>query len=218
MKKIAVVLSGCGNQDGAEITEAVSALIALSEAKVQTTIFAPDKEFHPTNHLTGEPDKKVTRNCLTEAGRIARGKIETLTKLNPDHHDGLVIPGGYGVALHLCDWATQGAKASVHPEMSRIIQGFHSSSKPIGAICIAPALIALVLGRQGVTLTLGNNKDVIAEVEKTGAQHAECPPEDFITDRLHKVITTPAYMYNNTEPFLIFKGIRGLIKELVEMA
>jgi enhancing lycopene biosynthesis protein 2 len=35
-------------------------------------------------------------------------------------------------------------------------------------------------------------KDVSADIQKTGAIHVECPVEDYITDRLNKVITTPA--------------------------
>jgi enhancing lycopene biosynthesis protein 2 len=217
MKKVAIVLSGCGHKDGAEITESVSVLIALSKAGAHYECFAPDVDFHPTHHSTNESDANSLRNCLTEASRIARGHIENIKNLKETEFDAIVFPGGFGAALHLSDWAQKGAECRVHPEVERIIKAFHQDSKPIGAICIAPTLVARVLGTNGISLTIGNNKEVIEEISKTGAQHVECPVEDFITDRLHKVITTPAYMYE-TQPHKVFQGISGLIQELVEMA
>lgn len=217
MKKIAVVLAGCGNKDGAEITEAVSAIIALSQSGASYKIFAPELSFTPTNFLTGAPMASEHRDLLTEAARIARGDIHNIAGLVVHDFDGLVFPGGFGAALHLCDWGHKGAKCKVHPEVERIIKEFYNASKPIGAICIAPVLLAKVLGDKKITLTIGNNKEVIEEIKKTGAVHAECPVEDFITDRLNKVITTPAYMCD-AKPHQVFKGISKLISELVEIA
>jgi enhancing lycopene biosynthesis protein 2 len=117
----------------------------------------------------------------------------------------------------LCNWGTKGAHCTVHPELQRVIKEFYNASKPIGAICIAPVIVAKVLGDKKVSVTIGNNKEVSAEIQKTGAIHVECPVEDYITDRLNKVITTPAYMYD-AKPHQVFKGISGLIRELVEIA
>lgn len=217
MKKIAVVLSGCGHKDGAEITEAVSTLIAIAQTGAQYQIFAPNHEFEPTNHLTSHPSSERNRNCLVEAARIARGHIHDLKDLKETQFDALVIPGGFGVALHLSNWGQKGAQCHVNQDLERAIRAFHQASKPIGAICIAPTLVAKVLGNEGVSVTIGNNKEVAQEINKTGAQHVDCPVDDYITDRLHKVITTPAYMYD-TQPDKVFKGISGLVKELVEMA
>lgn len=217
MKKVAVILSGCGHQDGAEITEAISTLIALSQLGVSYSCFAPTMTFHPTNHQTGEKNLAETRDLLTESARIARGQIQDIQSLKEKEFDAIIFPGGFGAALHLSNWAEKGAQCQVHPQVERLIKEFHHSSKPIGAICIAPTLVAKVLGSQGVTVTIGNNAAVIEQIEKTGASHVECPVDDFITDRLHKVITTPAYMYD-TEPHKVFKGIKSLVNELVEMA
>lgn len=217
MKNVAVVISGCGHKDGAEITEAVSTIIALSQAGAHYQLFAPNVDFHPTNHLTSEAQTKETRNCMIEAARIGRGQARDLKDLHEKNFDAVVFPGGYGAALHLSDWAHKGAKAHVHPEVERVIREFHKASKPIGAICIAPTLIAKVLGADKVSLTIGSDVETAKEIEKTGAQHIECPVEDFITDRLHKVITTPAYMCQ-AKPHQVFKGISGLVNELVEMA
>lgn len=215
MKKIAVVLSGCGFKDGAEITEAVSTLISLSQQGVQYQVFALNKEFTPTNHLTGKSEPP--RQIMAEAARIARGNVKDLKELRAKDFDGIVFPGGYGAALHLCDWAKKGAQCDVDPEAHRVINEFFSENLPIAAICIAPALIARVLGQHGITVTLGNDKEAAAEIEKTGAHHVECRVDDYVTDREHKIITTPAYMYE-AKPHEAFKGISGAIKELVEMA
>ena len=216
-KKIAVILSGCGHKDGAEITEAASALISLAEADAQYSIFAPDIEFtvhHPiSNDVLAEK-----RNVLLESARIARGVIRPLSELRAADFDALTLPGGSGAALNLCTWGREGAKCSVLPDVERILREFYSTEKPICAICIAPALIARVLGREGVTVTIGNDAETAAEIAKTGAHHEVCAVDDFITDRDHRIITTPAYMYGGASPFQIYTGVRKAIRELVEMA
>lgn len=216
-KKIAVILSGCGNKDGSEITEAVSLIISLSSAGAQMTFFAPNQEFTPKNFLTNEPLKEK-RNLMTEAARITRSQMQDLKSLNANEFDGLAFPGGFGAALYLCNWAEAGSKCQVHPDVEKAILDFYNQSKPIAAICIAPVLVAKVLGSHSVTVTLGNDPETIKEIEKTGAQHEICPVTDYITDREHKVITTPAYMYGEAKPHQVFQGISGLVKEFIEMA
>lgn len=217
MKKIAVVLSGCGNKDGTEITEAVSLIIALSQEGAQCTFFAPNIDVTAKNFLTNQ-ELKEKRNIILEAARITRSQIEDLKNLQPVHFDALALPGGYGAALHLSDWAQKGSQCHVLPELEKALLDFHKQSKPIAAICIAPTLVAKVLGPQGVSVTIGHDKETAAEIRKTGAQHIDCPVEDYVSDREHKVITTPAYMYDEAKPHQVFRGISGLAKELVEMA
>lgn len=217
MKKIAIILSGCGNKDGAEITEAISLMISLSQNGAEYMCFAPNIEFNALNFISGQALGE-TRNVLTEAARIARGNIQDLKNLNVKNYDGVAFIGGYGAAKNLSDWATKGARCAVLPEVEKTIKDFHQESKPIAAICIAPVLLAKTLGPEHVTVTIGNDKETIAEILKTGAQHESCPADDYVTDRQTKVITTPAYMYDKAKPHEVFKGISGLAKELVEMA
>lgn len=217
-KKIAVLLSGCGHRDGAEITESVSLLISLSQAGAQVSCFAPDLNVTPVNHLTGEPLKNEKRNLLMEAARICRGQVKSLSELNPKNFDGLAIAGGMGAALYLSNWAERGAQCEVLKEVEVLIKSFFEQEKPIAAVCIAPALVARVLGAHKVTLTLGNSAETIQKIKQTGAIHVECPVDDYITDRDKKIISTPAYMYPQSRPDQIFAGIQGLSRELVEMA
>ena len=117
----------------------------------------------------------------------------------------------------MSNWATKGAACDVNPDVKRVLLEFFKQEKPICAICIAPVLVAKVLGSHRVEITIGNDKETIAELEKTGAEHVECKVSDFVTDRRNKIITTPAYMFD-AKPFEVYKGIKGAIKELVEMA
>lgn len=217
MKKIAVVLSGCGHKDGSEITEAVSLLISLNQAGAETFCFAPDIDFTVTDHVTDQsPTEK--RNVLHESARIARGNIKSLSELKAQDYDAVAFPGGFGAAKNLSTWASQGSACEVNPEVRRVILEFFEASKPIGAICIAPVLLAKVLGHKNVTVTIGNDPDTAAEIKKTGASHEDCPVDDYISDRETKVVTTPAYMYGDAKPHEVFKGIFGLAHELVEWA
>lgn len=216
MKKVAVVLSGCGHKDGSEITESVSTLIALSETGAEFECFAPDIE-KPISSYLGSTAKSESRNILAEAARIARGNIRDIKDLHEKDFDAIVFPGGSGAAKNLSNWNEKGAEAKVLPEVERVLKEFHKSAKPIGAICVAPTLVAKVLGKTGVNLTIGDDKETAQEIEKTGAHHVTCPVTDYISDRDHKVLTTPAYMYH-AKPHEVFTGIRKMIRELVEMA
>lgn len=216
MKRFAVLLSGCGFQDGAEITESVSSLICLSEMSYEYEVFAPNIPLSAKNHLNSE--SAGTRNVLEESARISRGQIKPLTELNPAHFDGLVMPGGFGAALNLSTWGQNGAQCEVNPDVRKAIETFHADSKPIAAICISPAVVAKVLGRHNVAVTIGVDKETAAEIEKTGAHHVNCSVTDFVTDRENKIITTPAYMYDDAKPFEIFTGIRKALHEFAEMA
>lgn len=215
MKKIAIVLSGCGFLDGSEITEAISTMIHISQQGAKYECFAPNKSFEAKNHLT--KNVEGTQNALQSSARIARGEIKPLTELKESDFDAIVFPGGYGAAMNLSSWGKLGAKSTVDADVEKIIKSFHKASKPIGAICIAPTLIAKVLGKNNVCLTIGDDKETALEIEKTGAIHEICKVTDFVSDRENKVLTTPAYMYE-AKPHEVFIGIGKMIKELVEMS
>ena len=217
MKKIALLFSGCGHKDGAEVIEVVSLLVGLNKHKVEVTAFSLDMEVFVTNHLSQKTSETEKRNMLIEAARITRGKIQDLNSLVVNDFDGLAIAGGFGAALYFSNWAKKGSQCEVHPEVKRVISEFYQQEKPIAAVCIAPVLLAKVLGNQGITITVGNDKEAAFEIQKTGAKVQECPVDDFITDRDHRVITTPAFMYDTTFD-QVFSGIQKLVNEFVEMA
>lgn len=217
MKKIGVVLSGCGVRDGSEIHEAVCALLAIDQAGAEAVCMAPDIELNEVNHCTMEPTG-ATRKVLVEAARIARGNIKDIAQVTAGDIDALVFPGGFGAALNLCDFGQKGAGATVNPEVARLTREVHAAGKPIGAICIAPALIAAILGKDvQPTLTIGTDAGTAAEIEKTGARHLDCPATSIVVDTKNKIVTTPAYMLAGRISE-VCEGIGVCVNKVVEMA
>jgi len=216
MARVGVILSGCGYLDGAAIQEAVFTLLALDRAGAEVRCFAPDvDQLKVVNHLTGE-ETQERRNVLVESARIARGDIADVAQANAADLDALILPGGFGAALNLCDFAVRGPDCTVHPDVARLVQAVHAAGKPIGAICIAPALIAKVLGDR-VTVTIGTDAGVGQAIEAMGATHEACPVERFVVDRERKVVTTPAYMLG-PGPKDVAAGIEGCVAEVLAMA
>jgi enhancing lycopene biosynthesis protein 2 len=193
--KVGVILAGCGVYDGAEIHEVVITLLALDRAGVETVCMAPNvHQAHVINHLTGEVAAGESRNVLVEAARIARGQVRDLATVDAAELDALIIPGGFGAAKNLCDFAFKGAECAVNPEVARVVRAVHAAGKPIGAMCIAPAILASLLGAENPRLTIGNDAATAGALVTMGAQHVDCPTSATVYDSQHKLVTTPAYM------------------------
>ncbi len=217
-KKIGVVLSGCGVYDGAEIHESVITLLALDRHGAEAVICAPNTpQMHVVNHLTGETVEGETRNVLVESARIARGAIRDVTDVRTDELDGLILPGGFGAAKNLCTFAVDGPQCEVDEGVAALVRAVHEQDKPIAAVCIAPALIARVLGEEGPELTIGTDPDTAAGLGKLGAAHVECPVSEFVVDRKNKLITSPAYMLAERISEAA-EGIERTVAELMKMA
>jgi enhancing lycopene biosynthesis protein 2 len=217
-KRIGVILAGCGVYDGSEIHEAVATLLALDRRGAEAICCAPDvAQMHVVNHLTGEVAAGESRNVLVESARIARGKVQNVAKIHAKDLDGLVLPGGFGAAKNLCDFAVKGKDCSVHPEVARLVREVHAAGKPVAAVCIAPALLARVLGTEKPQLTIGSDAGTAAALEAMGAQHVACPVRDTVVDRTHKLVTTPAYMLAGRISEAA-DGIDKAIGALLEMA
>jgi enhancing lycopene biosynthesis protein 2 len=194
MAKVAVVLAGCGVYDGAEIHESVLTLLALDRRNVSYQCFAPNiPQLHVVNHLTGQVAAGETRNVLIEAARIARGKVLDLAQADAADFDALLVPGGFGAAKNLCDFAVAGSAMQVQPDFLRFAQDMHKASKPIGLICIAPAMAAKIFGA-GVECTIGNDAETAAAIAAMGGKHIDCAVEKAVVDKRNKLVTTPAYM------------------------
>lgn len=196
MKKIAVVLSGCGVYDGAEIHEAILSLLAISKKGCSYEIFAPDiDQHHVINHITGA-EMDETRNVMVESARIARGKIRELNQFKPADFDGLLLPGGFGAAKNLSTWAFDGPDATVLPDLEDAIRGMVEMGKPVGALCIAPVILAKVLG--DVSITIGCDAGTIEAIESLGATHVTTTHGEVVVDPDLNLVTTPCYMLDAT--------------------
>ena len=217
-KKIGVILSGCGVYDGAEIHETVVTLLALDRHGAEVVMCAPDiPQMHVVNHLTGEVEGGAERNVLVESARIARGAVRDVKTVEADELDALILPGGFGAAKNLCDFAVKGADCSVDPGVAALVRAIHAQGKPVAAVCIAPALIAKVLGDEGPELTIGNDADTAGALETMGAAHVACPVTEFVVDHERKLVTSPAYMLAQSISEAA-EGIERTVEAVLEMA
>ncbi|TLU82351.1 MAG: isoprenoid biosynthesis glyoxalase ElbB [Chlorobium sp.] len=217
MKKIGVILAGCGFIDGAEIQEAVLTLLAIDRAGAEAVCLAPDiQQHHVVNHLTGQPVPGESRNVLVESARIARGNITDVKNIGKLDLDALVLAGGYGAAKNLCDYAFKGVDCEVNPDVAAAVQSFQKAGKPVGFMCIAPVIAAKLLGAKQVELTIGNDSETAKDIEAMGAKHIECPVWNTVVSREKKVVTTPAYMLGPTIGE-VSKGIEKLVADLIDL-
>lgn len=191
-KKIGVVLSGCGVYDGAEIHEATLTLYFLDRAGAEAVCMAPNlPQHHVIDHLTGQ-ESQESRNVLVESARIARGKIRDLAQVRAEELDGVILPGGMGAAKNLSSLAFDGPQAKVNPDLALLLKAMQQSGKPIGAICISPAVIAKVF--TGITVTIGHDASTAGTIRAMGNQHQESGADAIVVDHTHRIVTTAAYM------------------------
>ena len=197
MNKVGVVLSGCGHQDGSEIHEAVFTLHALEKAGAEAIIMAPDMDqFHVINHLNGNEDLSESRNILVESARIARGKVVDVASVSGHQLDALIFPGGTGMAKNIFDYSMAGINCTVISDVQRLVVEILEADKPLGAICIAPVMVAKVLeylGRTG-TVTGGFNVEINNDIKAMGINTIEVGAEEIVVDKENKIVTTPAYV------------------------
>ncbi|MGD9021691.1 MAG: isoprenoid biosynthesis glyoxalase ElbB [Lysobacterales bacterium] len=216
-KKVAVVLSGCGVFDGAEIHESVLSLLALQRQGASYQCFAPDiPQHHVINHLTGE-EMDETRSVLIEAARIARGDIKPLAEFDADDFDALLLPGGFGAAKNLSNLAFEGPNCSVDPYVVAAANAMVDAGKPIGALCIAPAVLAKVFEGRGARLTIGSDAGTAGAIEAMGNLHEQTSHGEIVIDEKLKLVTSPCYMLDANIGH-IADGAENTVRALLEMA
>jgi enhancing lycopene biosynthesis protein 2 len=193
-KKIGVLLSGCGVYDGSEIHEATLTLYFLDVHGAEAVCIAPDKDqMHVVDHVAGEPESG-SRNVMKEAARIARGAIRDVRSVKAGDLDAIIIPGGFGAAKNLCTFAVDGPACKVDPEVARLLKEMHESGKPIGALCIAPALVARLFGSLGVEVTIGTDPGTAAALSQMGATHTPAAADEIVVDAKNLIVSAPCYM------------------------
>ena len=214
-KTFAIILSGCGNKDGSELQESTFTFLAVHRRGCEYRCFAPDiKQHHVLNYITGE-EMPEERSVLIEAARLARGDIKPLSAFSAADFDGLILPGGFGAAKNLCTYAFDGPNCKVNPEVEKAVRDTHAAGKPIGALCIAPVIVAKVLGN-GVILTSGNDPGTTAHLEAMGAKHQPTGHGEIAVDRANKIVSTPCYMLDSRVD-QVAQGIDRLVAALLAM-
>lgn len=212
MKKFAIILSGCGVYDGAEIHEATLTMLSIAQQGGSYEIFAPDiDQHHVINHTNGE-EMNEKRNVLVESARIARGKIHNLKDYSAADFDALIMPGGFGAAKNLCDFAIKGADCVVNPDVEKAVKHTHAAGKPIGALCIAPVIIARLIGN--AQLTIGQDAGTAEAVESMGGKHVKTSHGEVVHDKHNNVFTTPCYMLD-ANISQIYDGAFATIKSII---
>ena len=216
-RKIGVLLSGSRVMDGSEIHEATLTLYFLDKRGAEAVCMAPNKDqMDVIDHTTNAPMTE-RRNVLREAARIARGRIRDLRTVNADEIDAIIIPGGYGAAKNLCTFATEGAGCKVDEDVARLLKNLHGRKKPIGALCIAPALLARLFGDDcRVELTIGTDAGTAAALENMGAKHKNAAVDKIVVDAKNRIVTTPCYMSARSIKE-VGDGAERLVSKILEM-
>lgn len=219
--RFAVVLSGCGVFDGSEIHEAVLTMLAIDNAGARYQCFAPNTwQARTVDHFTGNVSAiagdEDNRNVLAESARIARGEIKDLAEFNPKEFDAIVFPGGFGAALNLSDFAVNGTECDINQSVKKAIESSYKEGLVIGAMCIAPVVIARVLGKHGVRLTIGSDAKVVAGITKMGAVHENKKAVEVCVDEENKIVTTPCYMLASSIKD-IARGTENLVNEMIDL-
>lgn len=213
--KFAIVLSGCGVYDGAEIHEATMTMLAVESKGCQYEMFAPNiNQYHVINHLTGDVMDE-SRNVLVEAARIARGNIRALSEYSAKEFDGIIFPGGFGVAKNLCSYAIDGTEMRIDKIVAGAVRETHSLKKPIGALCISPIMIAALI--PGAEVTLGSDTKFNGEVSNLGGKHKTTQNRQVVVDTINRIVTTPCYM-NDATITDIARGAELVVKEMIALA
>jgi enhancing lycopene biosynthesis protein 2 len=210
--RFAVVLSGCGVYDGAEIHEATMTLLAISRNKGTYQVFAPNvMQYHVINHLTGNIMNEP-RNVLVESARIARGNIKALIDYRVQDFDALIFPGGFGVVKNLCSYAFDGTEMKIDRVVEKVIRDTHAAGKPIGALCISPVLITKVLGN--IEVTIGKDPSTASDINSMGGVHKEKGNGEILVDIKNKIVSSPCYMIDASISD-IFDGADKAVKALI---
>jgi len=216
--KVAVLLSGCGIGDGSQIEEVILTYLALDKYQVDYICIAPDKnQMHTFNHFTETVEESETRNILVESSRIGRGKISPLSSIKYDEIDALILPGGQGVFKNLSDYIVAHELFKVDEEVEQIIKTFHSSQKPIGAICGALLLVGKSLNNEKSNIKLSTSNDsFVKALRHTNTTLVNVKSSESYLDLDNKIVSTPAFL-GTQNLFEMMLGIDDLVKKLIEL-
>ena len=217
-KKVGVILAGSGVMDGSEIHEAVCTMLALDRAGAEIECVAPNKDQRDVvNHKTNASQEEK-RNVLVESARIARGNVRDIVDVKADDLDAVILPGGFGAAKNLCTFAVEGKDCTVDPDVVRLLRDMNSAGKPIGALCIAPAVLAAVFGSDlHPRITIGSDEGTARALEAMGARHVDTPVSDIVVDSDHKIVTNPCYMLASRISE-VADGAEQVVKSVLGMA
>lgn len=216
--KVAVLLSGCGIGDGSQIEEVILTYLALDKYQIDYICVAPDKnQLHTFNHFTESVEENDVRSVLIESSRIGRGKISDLSSIKYNEIDALIIPGGQGVFKNLSDYIVAHERYNVDNDVEKLIKTFHSSHKPIGAICGAILLVGKSLSSERNEIKLGTSSNsFVRALKDTNATLVNIESSESCLDRENKIVSTPAFL-GTQNLFEMMLGIDDMVKNLIKL-
>lgn len=214
MKKVAIILCGCGAKDGSEIHEATLCLLAFAKRGIEYQCFAPNnKQRDVINHLTDRVDWRTSRETLVESARIARGNVLDVYDIKIEDYDGLVIPGGFGVMANTSNYYDSWNPYVVDYKFECIVRNFHVQNKPIMAVCIAPFLVSHIVRSK---VTIGDDSSIAKAIKISGSTTVDCEATDIVVDKESKVVTTPGYMLCKNI-YEVYQGIEKAVDAMIAL-
>ncbi len=104
---------------------------------------------------------------------------------------------GFGAAKNLSNFASLGSECTVDRELKALAQAMHQAGKPLGFMCIAPAILPKIFDFP-LRLTIGTDIDTAEVLEEMGAEHVPCPVDDIVVDEDNKIVTTRHICWRRT--------------------
>lgn len=213
---VAVILSGCGVMDGTEIHEAVLTLLEIDRSGVKYDCLSLDiMQSDVIDHSCSAEDILSQRNVMKESARISRGQITNIKQADINNYDALFVPGGFGAAKNLCDYAFKGASLTVNQDILDFSMAMHNAGKPIGLMCIAPVMAPKIFG-VGVRCTIGTDPNTAAHIEAIGGIHVKVGADQIVVDTSKRLVTTPGYMTGESITSVSL-GISKMVQKVLSM-
>ena len=122
------------------------------------------------------------------------------------------------MAKNIFDYAMAGAECTIINDVQRLTMEILEAGKPLGAICIAPVMVAKILQKMGRNgkVTGGCNEDISNDIQTMGIETESVGPGDIVIDEKNKIVTTPAYVEAQSIKEAA-EGIEKLVDKVLEM-
>jgi putative intracellular protease/amidase len=170
-------LGDTGNKTGFWLEEFAAPYYVFKDAGAEVTLASPKGGQPPLDPSSDAEDAQTeaTRRFKSDAAAqkdLANTAI--LSKVSADDFDAVFYPGGHGPLWDLAEDADSRA----------LIEAFHNSDRPVGAVCHAPAVFRHTKGADGEPLVSGKKVTGFTNSEEEGVGLRDVVPflvEDMLT-------------------------------------
>jgi enhancing lycopene biosynthesis protein 2 len=198
MKRVGILLAGCGRHDGSDAQETVVLTLAVRRRGLRAIFIAPDEvQRDVVDHASGNViDDAPPRGVLREAARLVRGPVRSLREVASGELEALVIPGGSGVVKNLCLPGTGPLGVGpVRPEVGRLLEELRERRAPVAVVGLGEVVLARHQDRplDGAPMTV--------------------PPGEIVVDEARGTLFTPGFM-GTDEIAEAACGLERLVEEI----